>query len=343
MRTLTLRPPAIRNAHYSILIGDGSIKELPKLIGTLGSFDSVTILYDEAVRNVADKLKKRLRGSYSISIPSGERSKSFKEAERIASELLKNGATRQSLLINVGGGMVTDLGGFVASMYMRGIAFINIPTTLLGLVDASVGGKTGVNLKEAKNVIGHYHHPKAVFIDINLLQSLSEEQFCEGLVEVIKIAAIADAAFFKKLECGLPDILARDKAALCSCIADAISLKAQIIGEDERDEDKRLLLNFGHTVGHALEAFSRYQLSHGKAVSIGMVREMALAKTKGAPRVISLLKKIGMPTEFPTNYAMSNLLKAMEKDKKTMNHKIRFAAPTKIGVGAVMPLSPQHQ
>ncbi len=343
MHTLSLRPPAMRNAPCKVLLGEGSLNKLPKLIHTLGSFDSVVILYDKAVKNLATKLSNQLKASSSVSIPSGEQSKSLKEVERIVSELLKNGATRQSLLINVGGGMVTDLGGFVASMYMRGVASINVPTTLLGMVDASVGGKTGVNLEKTKNVIGHYHHPKAVIIDIEVLSSLPGEQFCEGLVEMIKIAAIADAAFFTKLENQLPDILARDKKALCSCIADAISLKAKIVRQDEKDTGKRLLLNFGHTVGHALESLSKYQLSHAKAVSIGMAKEMAFAGTKDADRVVALLRKIGMPTEFPANCAMNDLRKAMEKDKKILNHTVRFAAPSKIGVGTVMPLSLSQQ
>ncbi|MBI3618774.1 3-dehydroquinate synthase [Candidatus Peregrinibacteria bacterium] len=339
MRTVTLRPPATRNASYSILIGEESLKELPKLIGTLGHFDSVAILHDEAVAPVAENLQKRLTASCRVSIPSEERSKSLKEVARIVSELLRNGVTRQSLLLNVGGGMVTDLGGFVASVYMRGIAFLNVPTTLLGMVDASVGGKTGVNLREAKNVIGHYHHPKAVIIDIHMLESLPEEQFREGLVEVIKIAAIADAAFFETFERELPALLARDNDALCSCIADAVRLKAQIVGDDVQDEGRRLLLNFGHTVGHALEVLSNFHLSHAKAISIGMVQEMSLARTKDAPRVTALLQAIGMPTEFPENCATDDLFAIMQKDKKTLDHDERFAAPTTIGMGAVLRLT----
>lgn len=343
MRTITLHPPAIQSQPYPILIGEGSIRELPKLIRTFGHIDSIVILCDEKLKNVAEKLKKQLKASCSISIQSGEQSKSFRQVERIVAELLKNGATRQSLIINLGGGMVTDLGGFVASIYMRGIPFINVPTTLLGMVDASIGGKTGINFEAAKNIIGQYHHPKAVVIDIDMLTSLSEAQFCEGLVEVIKIAAIADAAFFEKLEDNLLKIIARDKNVLCSCISDAVRLKAQIVSEDEKDEGKRLMLNFGHTVSHALEVVSGYRLSHGEAVSIGIVKEMSLAKTKDAARVVALLQQIEMPTEFPANCAMSDLMKAMKKDKKIIRQEIRFVAPKKIGTGAIMNLSKKQR
>ncbi|MFA5272966.1 MAG: 3-dehydroquinate synthase [Candidatus Peribacter sp.] len=342
MKTITLQPQATKSATYPIIIEEGSLGDFSQLVDT-HDFDSVAILYDESVERIAEDLQRQLKMAYAIRISNGEQSKSLREVERIASMLLEHGIMRQSFLINVGGGMVTDLGGFIASVYMRGISFVNVPTTLLGMVDASVGGKTGVNLKAVKNVIGSFHHPKAVIIDAETLQSLPDEQFREGLVEVIKIAAMADAEFFRKLEQSISNILSGDRAALNSCIADAVRLKAKIVSTDERDANDRLLLNFGHTVGHALEALSNYQLSHGKAISIGMAQEMMLAETKDASRVIALLEKIGMPTEMPDNISMNDLLTIMEKDKKILDHKIRFAAPREIGVGVVMTLPQQHR
>lgn len=342
METITLQPQAMKSATYPIIIGEGSLGSFSQFVD-IHDFDSVAILYDQSIGRIAEDLQRQLKMAHAIRISCGEQSKSLQEVERIAAILLEHGMTRQSLLINVGGGMVTDLGGFIASVYMRGIPFINVPTTLLGMVDASVGGKTGVNLKATKNVIGNFHHPKAVIIDVETLHSLPDEHFREGFVEVIKIAAMADAEFFGKLEQSISKILSGDTTALCSCIADAVRLKAKIVSTDERDENDRLLLNFGHTVGHALEALSNYQLSHGKAISIGMAKEMMFAGTKDAPRVIALLEKIGMPTEVPDHLTMNDLLTIMEKDKKILDRKIRFAAPREIGVGAVMILPRLHQ
>lgn len=336
MEIIPVQIPAPNAISYPVMVGNGILRELPQIVHDLGNFDNIAILYDEAVEHIAKKLEVDLDAVCSICVSSGEHTKSLSEVERIVSALLEKCITRESLLMNVGGGVLTDLGGFVASVYMRGITFVNVPTTLLAMVDASVGGKTGVNMKNVKNVIGHYHHPKAVFADIATLATLPDQQLHEGLVEVIKIAAVADRAFFERLKQCMSQILLRNKSMLCSCITDAIRLKAQIVGQDERDAGARLLLNFGHTVGHALEALSHLRLSHGQAVSIGMACEMALVKTKDADRIVELLRMIEMPTEMPKNCSSKDLLKIMQHDKKTLDRELRFAVPTAIGIGTVM-------
>jgi len=334
MNTVTINIPATQKTTYPVLIGEGTLQELPTVICDLGSFDSIALLYDEAVQDLVERLNVKT----TIPVKSGEASKTINEVERIVSALLAKGVNRQSLLISVGGGMLTDLGGFVASSYMRGIAHVNIPTTLLGMVDASVGGKTGVNIGEAKNIVGHFHHPHAVIVDTDVLKTLPKDQFCEGLVEIIKIAAIMDGAFFRELENDIEKIMSRESSSLTRCIERAIQLKAESVEEDERDTGKRLFLNFGHTVGHALEVLSNFTLSHGKAVSIGMACEMQLMATESADRVIRLLESIGMPTGLPKKYSVCDIIETMKHDKKAISSSLRYAAPKCIGEGTVREL-----
>lgn len=342
MKTITLRHPQVQATSTPIYIGEGALADIHQLIETLGTFDDFFILYDAAVEAVAKDVASHLRKAHLISVPSGEASKSLREVERITSRLLALGATRQSLILNVGGGMLTDLGGFVASIYMRGISSIHIPTTLLGMVDASIGAKTGVNLGTAKNLLGVFHHPKAVVADISLLSTLPDTQLREGLVEVIKIAAMLDADFFDYLETNIQRILTREPETLLSCIEKSVELKAQIVEEDERDTDRRLYLNFGHTIGHAVEALSDFTISHGKAVSIGMIAEMQLADAEGVDRMKHLLKEIDMPTVIPAEYKSQTLLRTMQSDKKVTNRGIRIAVPKELGKGEVIALEEKN-
>ncbi len=342
MKTITLHHPQAQATSTPIYIGEGILMELHQFIENFGSFDGLFILHDEAVETVAKDVASHLQNAYLISVPSGEASKSLHEVERITSRLLELGATRQSLLLNVGGGMLTDLGGFAASIYMRGIGCVHIPTTLLGMVDASIGGKTGVDLGTAKNLLGAFHHPKAVIVDINLLSTLPDTQLREGLVEVIKIAAMLDADFFEYLETNIERILAREPVVILSCIEKAVQLKVQIVEEDERDTARRLFLNFGHTIGHAVEALSDFAISHGKAVSIGMIAEMQLGDAEGVDRMKHLLEEIDMPTVIPVKYKSQALLRAMQSDKKVINRGIRIAVPREFGKGEIIALNEER-
>jgi len=339
MRTSFVSIPAVKR-EYPVIIGQGAIAELPRMLKSLGPVEGIFIIFDENVRAYAERIRATLAEGSLISVPPGETSKSLKEMQRILHNLLDNGASRQSVLINVGGGMITDLGGFVASVYMRGIRCIHVPTTFLGMVDAAIGGKTGVDLDETKNIIGHYHHPSAVIKDTDFLSALSSHHLCEGLVEVIKIAAMRDAAFFSFLEEHAEEILRKDAATLGQCICRAVELKASVVEEDERDQGERMFLNFGHTIGHALEAASSFGISHGEAVSIGMVAEMNLARSPDANRVRTILQKIEMPTEIPQKYGIETLLPLMRHDKKNTDAKIRIAVPRVLGKGELLHLDP---
>lgn len=309
------------------------------VISKLGSFDSLIILYDFGIEEIAFRLKDILPAAQFIGVQSGDASKSLREVERIAKQMLKLGCKRKTLLISVGGGMISDLGGFVASIFMRGIPCMHIPTSLLGMVDASIGGKTGVNLGKMKNILGSIHHPAAILIDTSIAAGIPEAQLKEGMVEVVKIAAMRDRIFFEWLEQNIERILKRDQEALTKAITDAVSLKAKTVEEDENDTLIRLLLNFGHTVGHAIEALSGFSLSHGECVSIGMVAEMKMVKFMDASRVQRLLVSLGMPVSIPSVYKPKKLWQTMQNDKKNDANTVRVAIPQTIGAGIVCPIT----
>ena len=211
-------------------------------------------------------------------LPAGERFKRFAQVERLAAELADAGADRSSVLIAFGGGIIGDLAGFLAAIYMRGIDYLQVPTTLLAQVDSSVGGKTGANLASGKNLIGSFHHPRAVFADIDVLQTLPDRELRAGLFESVKAGIIRDAALFRFMEKNSEKILARDPAALERVITASIRMKAQVVGIDERDSGLRMILNYGHTLGHAIEAATNYRsLLHGEAIAWGMLAALSIA------------------------------------------------------------------
>ncbi len=334
MHNVTLTPPARGNAGTDILIGAGALGHASKLTK---SHDRVVILFDESIEEIALRLV--IGDSLRIPVKSGDASKSLAEVDRIVSVMLHSGCTRKTLLICVGGGMLTDLGGFVASVFMRGIACVLVPTTLLGMVDAAIGGKTAVNVGSKKNMIGTITHPQSVLIDTDLLASLPDSQLSEGLSEIIKIAAIVDHPFFEWLEDVMPQILKRHPIVLEECVLRAVTAKVNIVQADEHDREERLLLNFGHTVGHAVEALSKYKLSHGNCVSIGVAAEMKLAGFKDAARVEKLLSTAGLPLEMPKTMKPDDLWTIMLSDKKNEKGAVKIAVPKRLGEGAVQILS----
>lgn len=333
MQKLTLTPPARPRPSTTILIGEGALAELFSLLET--GYDRIAVLADAGIASIVDSVQQSLPDPVRIDVASGDGSKSLAEVDRITKKLLEARCTRRTVLICIGGGMLTDLGGFVASVFMRGIPCILVPTTLLGMVDASIGGKTGVNAGSRKNMIGTVTHPLGVVIDIALLKKLPEAQLKEGLVEVIKIAAMLDLPFFEWLEQNIQKILSRDLSLLEQCVTRAVQAKVRVVEADEHDREERLLLNFGHTVGHAVEALSKYTLSHGAAVAIGMRAEMALGKTKGASRISALLKTLKMSTTLPASMKPADIWTLMQSDKKNEGGEVRIAVPSKPGEGKV--------
>lgn len=334
MHSLTLTPPA-RTQKATIITIDAGIRRTVSDFLTTES--RPVILFDAAVATIAEETAATLLQPIMISVVSGDASKSLAEVERIAAEMLKAGCNRSSTLICVGGGMLTDIGGFVASIFMRGIPCIHIPTSMLGMVDASIGGKTAVNSADRKNMLGTINHPTAVIIDLDLLGTLPRKQLCEGLAEVIKIAAMLDDSFFAWLEAHLDAVLTLDPEALEHCVSKAVETKVRIVEKDTDDRDVRLLLNFGHTVGHAVEALSEYRLSHGESISIGMVAELRIAGSIDT-RIEALLKKIDMPSTMPHDMSREDLWQIMLSDKKNEGNIVKAAVPEEIGKGVLVTI-----
>lgn len=274
-------------------------------------------------------------------LPAGERYKRIAEVERLAVEMSEAGADRSSLLIAFGGGIVGDLGGFLAAIYMRGIEYVQVPTTFLAQVDSSVGGKTGVNLTAGKNLIGSFHHPRAVFVDIEVLQTLPERELRAGLFESIKAGIIRDALLFRFMEQNAEAILRRDPEALAHVIAASIGMKAEVVGIDERESGLRMILNFGHTIGHAIEAATEYRtLLHGEAIAWGMLAAMRIAlarETVGpdqAERIERTIRAYGPLPGF--NATAKKLMDAAGRDKKNRAGTRRFVLPKGIGDAVVV-------
>jgi 3-dehydroquinate synthase len=247
----------------------------------------------------------------------------------------------------LGGGVVGDLAGFAAATYLRGVPYVQVPTTLLAQVDSSVGGKTGINHQEGKNLIGAFYQPRLVLIDVTALASLPRRELIAGLAEVIKYGIIEDPTLFNFLEKDIESLLALNRERLIQTITTSCTIKARIVEKDEREDDYRAVLNFGHTIGHALEAATGYsRLLHGEAIGVGMVKAAALSVQEGFcdqrsfERVRKLVKKAGLPLEIPSGVSMQSLIQGMEVDKKSAEGKIKFVMCTGIGKTRFHWLSP---
>lgn len=273
-----------------------------------------------------------------ITVPAGERFKNLKTVARLYDALLDAGLDRRSLLITLGGGVLGDVGGFTAATYLRGIPFIQVPTTLLAQVDASVGGKTGVDLARGKNLVGAFHQPRAVLIDPDTLQTLSARELRSGLAEVIKYGIICDREFFVCIKEEMRRLLRRDPDALSHAILRSCALKAEVVGQDETEQGLRAILNFGHTVGHALESLTGYRrYKHGEAISIGMVsagligEEMGITPKETTGAIADALQEARLPTAFPADISTDAVLQAMQRDKKTVGGRLTFVLASEIG------------
>lgn len=269
--------------------------------------------------------------------PIGESHKRFSWVESLAEQMVEQGADRLSMVIGFGGGIVNDVSGFLASIFMRGIPSLQIPTTLLAQVDAAVGGKTGVNLTRGKNLLGTYHQPVAVLTDPDLLSTLPDNEYRAGLFEIIKCGIIRDPELFGILECCSTQVLARKADILDKIIGAAIKVKVDAVNADERDNDVRRILNFGHTVGHAIEAETGYtRFLHGEAVAWGMLVATHLAEICGkiggedAARICSVIRKYG-PVPCVDGISPEHLIRRLVHDKKAMGGKVNFVLPTRIG------------
>lgn len=339
MRTIRV---GLGDRAYDILIENGILAAIGADLKLRAIAKRYVVVADS---QVAELLGGRLMASLAgagisaeiITFPRGEESKHLATVAELASKLAQLGLDRKDALIALGGGVTGDITGFLAAIYMRGIPFIQIPTTLLAQVDSSVGGKTGVDIPEGKNLVGAFYQPRCVYIDSNVLLSLPPAELLNGLAEVIKYGVIYDAGFFHFLAEQRQAILARDLAVLEEVIARCCEIKAAVVAADEREADLRRILNFGHTLGHAVEAASNFAMAHGLAVGLGMVAACRLAVGKGifsqteAETVRLLIAGYGLPTEIPQQFSPQQIKSFLKTDKKTVGGRPFFVLPTEIG------------
>ena len=327
---------------YEICIGPGILPQLGERLQefyfsrvALVSNPTVYALYGDTL---LDSLKKAGLDAAVVTIPDGEEYKELLWAYHIYGELLKYRLDRASALIALGGGVIGDITGFVASTYMRGISLVQVPTTLLAQVDSSVGGKTGVNHPEGKNMIGTFHQPRLVWADVETLKTLPRREFLAGIAEVIKYGVIWDKAFFEFLEKNREKILGLDSGAIQFIIRRSCEIKAEVVSRDEREGGLRAILNYGHTIGHALETATGYTAHlHGEAVSIGMYCEallsslLGLMERKEAERVGSLINAYGLRSKMVPGVDEQRMISSMQLDKKAVAGELKFVLPEKIG------------
>ena len=329
---------------YAALIGSGLIEHAGKCVRQNFPRSTCAIITDsDVVALFADRVKKSLTLAgfqpILIAIPAGEKSKTLEQAGAICEQMIAAGLDRQSFVIGLGGGVIGDISGFVAAIYHRGISHVQIPTTLLAMVDSSIGGKTGVNTADGKNLIGAVHQPSLVIDDVDVLKTLPPREFNQGFAEVIKHAIIADAKMFKQLQ----SWEASDALALQQLICQNIKIKAKIVGEDEQDRTgKRAVLNFGHTVGHAIERAGDYgKFLHGEALSLGIVAACAVSikraglSSQQREAVVDLLQQFDLPTKLPKHFSRGKIFNALKFDKKFEGGKIRFVVTPKIGAALI--------
>jgi 3-dehydroquinate synthase len=329
---------------YRVLIRDGLLEQLGARVRRHLHRKTCAIISDDNVAPLfADRVKKSLIAAdfrpTLITIPAGEKSKTLEQTGAICDQMVAAGLDRKSFVIGLGGGVIGDISGFVAAIYHRGIPHVQIPTTLLAMVDSSIGGKTGVNTPDGKNLIGAIHHPTLVIDDVDVLKTLPPREFNQGFAEIIKHAIIADAKMFGTLQ----DWKAADAAALQRLIKRNIEIKAKIVARDERDRTgERALLNFGHTVGHAIERAGDFkQFLHGEALSLGLVAACAISTNKAGlsadqrDPIVDLLEKFELPTKLPKNFPRQKIVEAIKFDKKFEDGKVRFVVTPRIGTAHV--------
>lgn len=331
-RTLTVE---LGDRSYPIVIGHDLLGGKFDLTPHLAGGDCLVVSNETVAPLYLDKLLGNLRSCSveSLSLPDGESFKNLETVSSILDKLVSTRANRDTTVIALGGGVVGDITGFAAACYLRGVAFVQVPTTLLAQVDSSVGGKTGVNHPQGKNLIGAFHQPNVVLIDTATLGTLPDRELKAGLAEVIKYGAIADAGFFDWLEDNITALLDKDPEALAHAIGRSCELKAEVVAEDEREAGRRAILNFGHTFGHAIEHCQGYgKWLHGEAVAAGMVMAATLSglATAQLDRLSGLIDAAGLPTEAPAIGAQA-MLTAMGMDKKVMQKQLRFVLLRNLG------------
>ncbi|MDX1482493.1 MAG: 3-dehydroquinate synthase [Woeseiaceae bacterium] len=335
-RTLTVD---LGERSYPIVIGSGLLGGGFDLAEYVPGPDCLVVTNETVGPLYLERLAGCLGGRSvgTVALPDGEQHKTLATMSKVIDRLVESGAGRDTTVIALGGGVVGDIAGFAAACYMRGVRFVQVPTTLLAQVDSSVGGKTGVNHPAGKNLVGAFHQPALVLADTDTLATLPVREYRAGLAEVIKYGAIADAAFFAWLEANLDALLDKDAAAIAHAVARSCELKAEVVAEDERESGRRAILNFGHTFGHAIERCQGYgDWLHGEAVAAGMLMAARLSGLAAdeQERLEALVSRAGLPVAQP-GIQPAELLAAMGHDKKVLDRALRFVLLEKLGSACV--------
>jgi 3-dehydroquinate synthase len=335
---------AMGSRSYSILVGPKLLSRLGSQCAGLGLARKCAVITDTNVgpRLASKALTSLRRAGFDpivITIAAGETSKSVKVAARCYEQLAAHRLERKSFIVALGGGVVGDLAGFVAATYLRGIAFVQVPTTLLAQVDSSVGGKVGVNLPAGKNLVGAFHQPRLVLCDLDTLTTLPARELRSGLAEVIKYGIIYDASLFRRLEKDMPRLLRLDRRTLTAVVARCCAIKAAVVSQDETETGLRAILNFGHTIGHGIEAIAGYgRYLHGEAIALGQVaaarlsRQLSGLSQKEEQRIEQLFVAAGLPVSIKLSGPQRTRLQAaMSLDKKVSNGQVRFVLAQRLG------------
>lgn len=326
---------------YRVLIGAGLRQEFARHVTEAAPAHRHAVVTDS---NVAPHYAKALVASLSPFgatslhvVAAGESHKTREEWARLTDEMLDAGCGRDTTVVALGGGVVGDLAGFVAATFMRGVPVVQCPTSLLAMIDASIGGKTGVDTEAGKNLVGAFHPPALVLADVEMLRTLPEAHRCAGLAEAIKHGVVADAGYFERIDADLPSLLAGDPGVTLDCVTRSVEIKSEVVTSDTNERGRRKILNFGHTLGHAVEQVSGYALLHGEAVAIGMVLEARIAERMGVAErgtsdaIEHVVSRAGLPTRVPASLANDEILRATKTDKKARAGAVEYALPSHIG------------
>lgn len=327
---------------YDVLVGAGVLRELPTILAQTCSAHRYVLIADDRVAAlhaaaVAANLTAAGLRVDRLEFPAGEANKTRESWSRLSDEMFAAGMGRDTAVLALGGGVTGDLAGFVSATYMRGVPLVQLPTTLLAMIDSSVGGKTGVDTPAGKNLIGAFLQPAVVVADTEVLRTLPERELRAGLVEAVKHGAIADAKYFDRIEAELDAVLALEPATVGALIARSVEIKAAVVAADEREGGQRKILNFGHTIGHAVEALSGYRLLHGQAIAIGIVAEarvgeaIGVTETGTAERLRELLERMRMPVAPPRDMSAEAIIAATRSDKKARAGRVEYSLIERIG------------
>jgi len=341
---VTVRVPIVerRDASYDILIGRGLLARVPELVRGACPAARYAVIADSHVaglfgRRMVAGLRDAQLAAELFEFPAGEWNKTRETWAALSDRMLAAHFGRDAAVIALGGGVVGDIAGFLAATYLRGVPYVQLPTTLLAMIDSSIGGKTGVDVPAGKNLLGVFHQTRLVVADLDVLDTLPPVQLAAGIAEAVKHGVIADAGYFGFLEQSHAAVRAKDPAVLERVVVRSVEIKAEVVAADEREAGRRAVLNFGHTVGHAIEATAKFAVLHGEAVAIGMAHEGRLAEALGVAaagtgeRITRLLERYGLPLELPDGATVDGLVAAMQVDKKARDGVVRFALPAAVG------------